>query len=151
MHSIKLKIGVNNTLRNTIFQISVNVPLRWLLGLRKLSSIIRKHYFLLWTKEAAFFPYFYHGIIIYVAELFDCAVNFKFYLNIFIFLNHKHKSNIKGTIFELRSSHLFRDQLYKEVWEVKCQAFNFTGVLSFTSVFEDFGHIFSTCFLQNFS
>ena len=108
MHSIKLKIGVNNTLRNTIFQISVNVPLRWLLGLRKLSSIIRKHYFLLWTKEAEFFPYFYHGFIIYVAELFDCAVNFKFYLNIFIFLNHKHKSNIKGAIFELRRSHLFR-------------------------------------------
>ena len=51
------------------------------------SCIMRKHYFLLWTKETAFFPYFYHGIIFYSAELFDCAVNFKFYLNIFIFLN----------------------------------------------------------------
>ena len=96
---------------------------------------MKKHYFLLWTKETAFFPYFYHGIIFYSAELFDCAVNFKFYLNICIF-KHKHKSNIKGAIFELRSSHLFRDQPYKEVLEVKCQACSFTGVLSFKSVFE---------------
>ena len=57
-----------------------------------------KTYFLLWTKETAFFGYFYNEIIFYSAELFDCAVNFKFYLNIFIFLNItqiKHqKSNI---------------------------------------------------------
>ena len=59
--------------------------------------------------------------------------------HLYIF-KHKHKSNIKGAIFELRSSHLFRDQPYKEVLEVKCQACNFTGVSSFT------GHIFPTCF-----
>ena len=41
---------------------------------------------------------------------------------------HKHKSHIIGAIFDLRSSHLFRDQPYKEVLEVKCQACNFTGV-----------------------
>ena len=40
----------------------------------------------------SFFSYFYHGIIFYSAELPDCEVNFKFYLNrfylnIFIFLN----------------------------------------------------------------
>ena len=51
------------------------------------SCVMRKHYFLLWMKETAFFPYFYHGIIFYNAELFDCAIKFKFYLNIFIFLN----------------------------------------------------------------
>ena len=44
---------------------------------------MEKHYFLLWT---AFFPYFYHKVIFYSAELFDPAVNFKFYLDIFIFL-----------------------------------------------------------------
>ena len=49
------------------------------------SCIMRKYYFLLWTKETAFFPHFYHGIISYSAELSDCTVNFKFY--IFIFLN----------------------------------------------------------------
>ena len=38
-------------------------------------------------KEAAFFPYFYHETIFYIADLFDCTANFKFYLNIFIFLN----------------------------------------------------------------
>ena len=62
---------------------------------------------------------------------------------------HKHKSNIKEAISELRSSHLFQDQPYKEVLEVKCQACNFIGVLSFRDVFEDFGHIFLTCFCHN--
>ena len=79
--------------------------LRWLLGLRKLRSsekkiseyfangtyfascIMKKHFFLLWTKETVFFTYFYHGIIFNSTELFECAVNFKFYLSIFIFLN----------------------------------------------------------------
>ena len=51
------------------------------------SCVMRKHYFLLCMKKTAFFPYFYHGVIFYSTELFDCAVNFKFYLNIFIFLN----------------------------------------------------------------
>ena len=102
------------------------------------SCKMRKHFFLLWTKEILFFSYFYHGIIFYSAELFDSAVNFK----------HKHKSNIKGAMFEFRSSHLFQGQSYKEVG-VKCPACNFTGVLSFTSVFEDLGHIFPTYFLQN--
>ena len=51
------------------------------------SCIMKKHYFLFWTKETAFFPYFCHEIIFYSAELFDCAINFKFCLNIIIFLN----------------------------------------------------------------
>ena len=46
----------------------------------------------------------------------------------------KQKSSIKGAISELRSSHLFRDQPYKEVLEVKCRVCKFTGVLSFTSI-----------------
>ena len=46
-----------------------------------------KHYFLLWTKETAFSPYFYHEIIFYSTELVDFAFNFKFYVNIVIFLN----------------------------------------------------------------
>ena len=114
------------------------------------NSVMRKYYFLLWTKETAFFSCFHQGIIFCSAELFDCTVNFEFYLNIFIFFKHKHKSNIKGAIFEIRSSHLIWHQLYKEVLEMKCQVCNFTGVLSFTTVFEDFSYIFPT-FLQNFS
>ena len=39
------------------------------------------------NERNSIFPYFYHGIIFYGAELFDSAVNFKFYLNILIFLN----------------------------------------------------------------
>ena len=52
------------------------------------NCIMKKHYFLLWTKETAtVFPYFYLEIIFYSGEPFDYVVNFKFYLNIFIFLN----------------------------------------------------------------
>ena len=117
----------NNDLPIVIFW---KMLLKWLVGLRKLGSskkvkllqigliyftscIMKKHSFLLWTKETAFFPYFYHEIIFYSAELFDCAVNYIF--------QHKNKSNIKGAIFELRSSHLFGNQPYKEVLEFICQ------------------------------
>ena len=96
--------------------------LRWLLGLRKLrvfkkdrqfanptyfaSCITKKHYFLIWTKKTAFFPYFYCEIFFYSAELFDGAINFKFYLNIF-YIFKQHKSKIEGARFEMkRSSHL---------------------------------------------
>ena len=69
---------------------------------------MKKHYFLLWTKEAAFFPHFYHGVIFYSAELFEFAVNFKFYLNIFIFLNKNTNQRsdiwIKKQLFILRSA-----------------------------------------------
>ena len=101
------------------------------------ASCIMKKHFLLCTKETVFFPYFYHEITFYSAELFDSVVHFKFYLNISMFLN-KHKSNIKEAISELRSSHLFRDQLYKEVLEVKCQICNFAGVLSFLRILVTF-------------
>ena len=74
------------------------------------------------------------------------TLNFTCHLYTF---KHIHKSNIKGAIFESKSSHLLRDRPYKEVLEVKQQACNFTSVLSFKRVFEDFGHIFPTCFLQS--
>ena len=63
------------------------------------------------------------------------------WISLYIF-KHKHKSNVKGAIFELRSSHFFGDQQYKEVLEVKCHTYNFTAVLSFMDVFENSGHIF---------
>ena len=76
------------------------------------------------------------------------AVKFKFYLNIFIFLNINTNHTAKGSIFELRNSHLFRDQPYKEVLKVKCQACNFTGVLSFTGVLEDSVTFFRPAFCR---
>lgn len=45
-----------------------------------------KTLFFIMEVKSAFFPYFYNGIIFYSAEPFDCVFNFKFYLNIFIFL-----------------------------------------------------------------
>ena len=38
-------------------------------------------------KKQRFFLIFYHEIIFFSAEPFDFAVNFKFYLNIFVILN----------------------------------------------------------------
>ena len=188
---------------------------------------MKKHNFLLWMKETALFPYFYHGIIFYSTELFDCAVNFKFYLNIFIFLNintnqtskeqylnqeaatyfgisrtkrfcrsscpnvfsekgvlknfakltGRHLcwslflTNVAGfwpvTLLKKKLQHrclpvnfanFLRTPFFKEhlrwllfVLEIKCQACISTAVLSFTSGFGDFGHIFPICFMQNFS
>ena len=94
------------------------------------SCIMRKHYFLLWTKETAFFPYFYHGIIFYSAELFDCVVNFKLYLNIFMSLNINANQTSKEQYLSNEAAAYFGISRTKRF----C---NFTDVLSFTSVFED--------------
>ena len=107
------------------------------------SCIMRKYYFLLWMKETVFFPCFYRGIIFYSVEL------FKFFLNFFIFLNINTNQHQRSNIW-IKKQALISGSSYKEVLEVKCQVCNFTGVLSFASVFEDFGHIFPTCLLQNF-
>ena len=100
----------------------------------------RNYFFLIFTMEL-FSTVLKQLIAQSTLNLLEYLYNFK----------HKHKSNIKGATFELTSSDLLFDQAYKEVLEVKCQACNFTGVLYFTGVFADFGHIFPTCFLQNFS
>ena len=61
---------------------------------------MKKHYFLLWTKEAAtVFPYFYLEIIFYSGEPFDYVVNFEILLEHLYIFKPKHKSNIKGAIF----------------------------------------------------
>ena len=117
------------------------LQIRLILRVEKWKNIIFYH----GRKKQRFFLIFTNEIIFYSAELFVCAVNFKFYLNIFTFLNIK-TNGIKAAIVELRSSHLFWDQPYKGILQVKCQACNFTGILSFTGDFEDFSHIFPTCF-----
>ena len=60
---------------------------------------MKKNYFLLWTRETVLFPYFYYETIFYGAELCDCAVNFKFYQNIFIFLNKNTNQTWKEQYF----------------------------------------------------
>ena len=112
------------------------------------SCTMKKHYFLLWAKETAFFPYIYQ----WNYSLQRWAICLRSQLWILLehhIFKHRHKSNIKGGIFELRSSNLFRDQRCKDVLDIKCQACNFTGVLSFTGVCENFGPIFLTSILQN--
>ena len=80
------------------------------------SSIMRKH-FLLWTKETAFFPYFHHGIIFYSAELFDCAVNFKFYMNTFVFLNINTNQTSKQQYLNLEAVIYFGIGRTKRFWK----------------------------------
>ena len=115
------------------------------------SCIMGKHYFLLWTKETAYFPYFLSWNYFLQRWAFLIAQSTLNFTWTSLYFKDKYKWNIKGAIFELRSSHFFRDQPYKKALEVKCQSCSFTRVLSFTSVSEDFGHILPTCFLQNFS
>ena len=138
------------------------VLLRWL-RLRILSSSERLKFcksdlfcelhdekaFSIMVERNSVFSLFLPWNIFYSAELFGSAQSTLNFLWTSYYFKHKHKSNMKGAISELGSSHLFWDQSNGEVLEIKCQACNFTGVLLFKGVFEDFGHIFPTCFLQN--
>ena len=78
---------------------------------------MRKHYFILWTKEIAFFSYFYHGIIFYSTELFDYAVNFKFYPNVFIFLNINTNQTSKGQYLNLEAATYFGISCTRRFWK----------------------------------
>ena len=111
------------------------------------SCKMKKKIFQLWAKETAFFPYFYQWN--YFTQRWAICLRSQLQIlleHLYIF-KHKHKSNIPW----IKKQLLMSNQPYKEVLEVKCQTYNFISILSFTDDFEDFGHIFPTCFLQNFS
>ena len=59
-------------------------------------------------RNSTFFPYFHYEIIFCCAELFGCAFNFKFCLNIFIFLktntNQTSKEQEEQDLNFMRSS-----------------------------------------------
>ena len=76
-----------------------------------------KKHFLLWTKETAFFPYFYHKIIFYSAELFEFAFNFKFYWNIFIFLNINTNQTSKEQYLNWEAATYFGISRTKRFWK----------------------------------
>ena len=62
-------------------------------------------------KETAFFSSFHYEIFFCCAELFECAFNFKFCWNIFIFLNNNTNQTSKEQDLNfIRSSHLFWEQ-----------------------------------------
>ena len=110
------------------------------------SCIMRKQYFLLWTKEIVFFPYFNHGIISYSAELFDCTVNFKFYLNIFIIFKHKHKSNIKGCNIWIKKQPLISGSAVQRGFGSKVSSLQFHRCFIFYECFWGFWPHFSDLF-----
>ena len=110
--------------------------LRWLLGLRKLRSsekieILQIGFILqvAWWENIIFYYGWKHSV-------FSLFLPWNYFLQLwaiwlqstltftwtFCIFKHKHKSNIKGAIFELRSSHLFQDQLYKEVLQKQSPA-----------------------------
>ena len=103
--------------------------LRWLLGLRKLRSSEKIEILQIgcilqvaWWENIIFYYGWKHSV-------FSLFLPWNYFLQLwaiwlqstltftwtFCIFKHKHKSNIKGAIFELRSSHLFQDQSYKEV------------------------------------
>ena len=137
---------------------------KWLLGLRKLKSpkkkkffanwtyfiscIMKKNYFLLWTRETVLFPYFYYETIFYSAELCDCAVNFKFYQNIFTFLNKKTNQTWKEQYFNYEAATYFGISPTKWFCKLSVRP----AILKvFYPLRVFFDHIFPTYFLQNFS
>ena len=112
------------------------------------SCIMKKHYFLLWTKETAFFPYFYHGIIFYSAELFDCAVNFKFYMNIFIFLNINTSQRSKE---QYKKQPLISGSAVQRGFGSIVSGLQFHRCFILYGCFWGFWSHFSNLFLENFS
>ena len=56
-------------------------------GCSRFASCIMKKHFLSWRRETTFFSYFHYEIIFCCAEVFECAFNFRFCENSFIFLN----------------------------------------------------------------
>ena len=90
-----------------------------------------------------FFPYFHYKIILCSTGLFECTFNFKLCQNIFIFLNiNTNQTSSKRILWEAAT---YFGRSYRKCpgilcLEVNCQTCTFTGV------FEDFGHIFLTCF-----
>ena len=133
--------------------------LRWLLALRKLRSskkveilqirlILRVAkwkniiFYYGWKKQR-FFHIFTNEIIFYSAELLICAVNFKFYLNIFIFLNVTQIKHQRSNIW-INKQPLISGSSIQRGFISKVSGLQFRKC--FWGVFEDFGHIFLTCF-----
>ena len=110
------------------------------------ASCIMKKHFLLCTKETVFFPYFYHEITFYSAELFDSVVHFKFYLNISVFKQTQIKH--QGSNFRIKKQPLISGSAVQRGFGSKVSDLQFCRCFI---LFEDFGHICSTCSLQNFS
>lgn len=113
-----------------------------------MSCIMKKNYFLLWTRETVLFPYFYYETISYSAELCDCAVNFKFYQNIFTFLNKKTNQTWKEQYFNYEAATYFGISPTKWFCKLSVRP----AILKvFYPLRVFFDHIFPTYFLQNFS
>ena len=134
------------------------MALRGLLVFRKLSSskkveilqvllVLRviswKNIFFMEERNSVFVLIFTELIFCY-AELFECAFNFKFCWNIFIFLNINTNQTSKEKFECYKKQPLILGAAVERCsWnislEVNGQACNFTGV------FEDYGHIFLNC------
>ena len=89
------------------------------------SYTMKKHHLLSCrNKKKKVFPYFHHEIIFYCVELFKWI--FKFYENIFMFLNiNTNHTSKEHDLNSTRSNHLFLEQLQIDALGVKCQACSF--------------------------
>ena len=128
-----------------------------------------KTFFLSWRKETAFFALFsVWNFFPLCTELFECAFNFTFCLNIFIFLNININQTSKEEELYKKQPFILWAAVYpagiyllKVTWRQWRHSgdfivnFEHISQLSgsklsslqfyFTEVFEDYGHIFPTC------
>ena len=84
-----------------------------------------------WRKETTLFSYFHNEIIFCCAELFECAFNFKFSWNIFIFLNINTNQTSKEQDLNFIESATYFGSRHRECpgslcLEVNFQTCNFT-------------------------
>ena len=128
-YSIKVAPRVENT---EVFKKGWNFANRTYSG----SCIMKKHFFSIMDERNSVFSLFLPWNYLLQRWTIWLRNQLQILLVHFYILKHKHKSNIKGGIFELKSSYIFRNQPYREVLEVKRQA---------CQIF------FPTCFLQSFS
>ena len=63
-----------------------------------------------------FFCFFYHEIIFYSTELSECTINFKLYLNIFIFLNISTNQTSKEEYLNKKAATYFGISSTKRFW-----------------------------------
>ena len=111
------------------------------------SCIIKKHCFLLWTKETASFPYFYHENFFNSVELFDCKASFKFYFSIYIFLN----INVNHTSKEQYLNKLISGSTVQNGVGSKVSGLQFHRSFILYGCFLGFWSRFSDLFLKTFS
>ena len=100
-----------------------------------------KHFFFHGRKKLFFFCYFFYEITICCAELFEYAINFKFFYTTFIFLKINTNQALKEQNLNFIRTYFGRS--CREVLRKHMPGSNLPGLqIYLMGIFENFGHIF---------